>query len=87
MERLCPFERKRNGTIIVSLLFFFVVFAPVLRPATLIEPAEAIAETAPIGEPFLFARQQIASCESGENHPRVAHDRVAIVGYAGMIFS
>jgi hypothetical protein len=64
LERLCPFERKRSGTIVV-FLFFGVVFAPVLRPATLIEP-EAIAETAPIGEPFLFARQQIAIRASQE---------------------
>ena len=64
MERLCLFERKRNGTIVV-FLFFGVVFARVLRPVTLIEP-EAIAETAPIGEPFLFARQQIAIRASQE---------------------
>lgn len=63
MERLCLFERKRNGTIVV-FLFFGVVFARVLRPALI--DAEAIAETAPIGEPFLFARQQIAIRASQE---------------------
>ena len=65
MERLCPFERNRHGTILVALRFFSVVFAPFLRPATLIE-SEAIAETAPIAEPFLFARQQIANHASQE---------------------
>jgi len=65
LERLCPFERKRNGTIVAFLLFFGVAFAPILRPATLIE-SQAIAETAPITEPFLFARQQIAIRASQE---------------------
>ena len=64
MERLCLFERNRIGTIVV-FLFFGVVFAPFLRPATLIE-SDAIAETAPIGEPFLFAWQQIAIRASQE---------------------
>jgi hypothetical protein len=60
LGRVCLFKRKLNGTILVVLLFFFfrLVFAPVLRPAALVE-SETIAETAPTGEPFLFARQQI----------------------------
>jgi hypothetical protein len=64
LERVRRFERKQHGTIVL-LLFFGVVFAPVLRPATLIE-SETIAETAPIREPFLFARQQIAILASQE---------------------
>jgi hypothetical protein len=66
LERVRLFERKQHGTIVVLVLLFFgVVFAPVLRPATLIE-SETIAETAPIGEPFPFARQQIAILASQE---------------------
>jgi hypothetical protein len=58
LGRVCLFKRKLNGTILVFFFFFRLVFAPVLRPAALVE-SETIAETAPTGEPFLFARQQI----------------------------
>jgi len=61
LGRIFLFERKQLGTILFALflLIFGLVFAPVLRPAALVE-SETIAETAPIGEPFLFARQQNA---------------------------
>ena len=57
MER---FERKRIRTIldVVPLSFFGAVFAPVLRPAALIE-SETIARNGSPREPFLFSRQQI----------------------------
>jgi hypothetical protein len=57
LEWVCFFKRKQRGTIVVA--FFGVIFAPVLRPATLTE-SETIAETAPNREPFLFARLQVA---------------------------
>ena len=58
MGRVCLFKRKLIGTILVVLCLFGVVFAPFFWPGTLIA-SEAIEGTAPIGEPFLIARQQI----------------------------
>jgi len=61
LERLCPSaEAARDDPV---FLFFGVVFDP-SPAATLIEP-EAIAEGSHWGA-VLFARRQIASCESGE---------------------
>jgi hypothetical protein len=58
LGRVCFFERKLSGTILVVLCFFALVFPPFFRPATLIA-SETIEGTAPLGEPFLFARRQI----------------------------
>jgi hypothetical protein len=58
LERISLFERKQHGTTLVPF-FFCVVFAPVFRPAALIESDQE--NGSPIGEPFLFARQQIAA--------------------------
>jgi len=68
LGRFCLVERKRHGTNVALFLLFVlsVVFALVLRPATLID-SETIAETAPIGSRFFFARRQIVIRVSQEN--------------------
>jgi len=46
LGRLCLFERQQLGTILV-FVFFDDVFAPIFRPAALIE-SDTIAQTAPL---------------------------------------